>query len=174
MAVNWRYYLQGGYNVTGTGGRSAALRYGDTGMPSNLFSLADGTTSDKANQLYYYPISLPATTGVTLDMKGGTGEKDVLDATMALVELRAFEIWISTTAATGVSLRFGPQGVTDAWQGPFAGVAAGDYITVRQRLCMNAPADGTWTVGATTKQLRIYNPGASTVAGTLIVAGTTS
>jgi len=173
MAVTVRYRRDGLYSVTGTGGRSAALRFGDTGMPSNLFSLSDGTTSGKADQLYYYPISLAATTGVSLDLKGGGGEEDVLGVTLAMVEVRWFYVWISTTPATTVSLRFGPQNITNAWKGPFADVTANFYMTVNRTLEMDAPTDGTtdWSVGASTKILRLYNPGASTVAGGLLVAG---
>ncbi len=175
MAVTVKYRRQGLYSVTGSGGRSAALRFGaDAGaMPSDVFSLTNGTASNQADQIYYYPISLAATTGVSLDLKGGGGELDVLGAALAMVEVRWFYVWISTTPATTVSLRFGPQNITDAWQGPFSALTATYYLTVNRTLEMDSPADGAtnWAVGASTKVLRLYNPGAATVAGGLLVAG---
>jgi len=63
------------------------------------------------------------------------------------------------------SLHFGPRGQANAWQGPFAGVSATDYIIVSDSLfIVNLSGTNGWPVTAGTADiLGIYNPGLSAV-----------
>lgn len=61
------------------------------------------------------------------------------------------------------SLRVGPQGVANAFQGWHGGVAAGNYNTVHRTMFLVEPYAG-WAITATTGDiLRINNPGAGSV-----------
>lgn len=171
MSVRYRVQLNGGYTVDDGAGLVASARYGDTGMPSSLDDYTDGTGTGQADQIYRVNFSLAATTGASYDLKGGGGEIDVIKAALAMVQVRKVEIYISTTQASGVTVRFGPQNTANAWQGPFQDVTANFYVEVGRDLKISSPFAGTWTVGATTKILRLYNPNAATVAGVMIVTG---
>lgn len=174
LSVSLRF--NGGYVQTAASGiLPAGQRFGDTNLPANTFSLSDGTSDNQANQLYYTTFSLATTTGLSVDLKGGNGEKDITNTLLAMVEVRWIYVYISTTPTSAISLRVGPQNQTNAWQGPWAGVGASDYLTIRRRLDIDAPGDGSWTtVDSTHKIFRLYNPSGSTVAGSLIIAGTLS
>lgn len=159
---------------TSTGG-IVSKRFGDTSAPASSITFTNGTSSNNIDVAYKYDFSLAATTGVNLDLRGGGGETDVTGAALSFTEIRSIAVYIVESAASTVSLRVGPQNQSNAWQGPFGGVAATDYIAVRKFFYIDAPGDGSWTtVDATHKVLRLYNPGAGTITGYVIITGTSA
>lgn len=134
------------------------------------FDLADGTGAGQANAAYKKEISLAATTYLDLDLKGGGGELDVRGGAMAMTAVKLVILKLTTPGAS-TSLRFGPQNRTNAAQLWFQDVTANFYLTVLDKLYMGDARAG-WALDATHKVISLYNPGASTVAGTLWVFGT--
>lgn len=159
--LNW----QGGYTWTESGSPLTASE-----RIVELLTLTNGTGSGQANCVYKKAISLAATTYLDIDLKGGGGELDVRGTAMAMTAVKAV-LLVVTTPAAATSLRFGPQNRTNAAQLWFSGVTADEYVTVLDKLYM-ADARAGWSLGASTKVVSIYNPGAATVAGTLWVFGT--
>lgn len=159
--------------VNSATGLNITKRYGETGSPSTTMNYTSGTGSNQANVVYRYDFSLGATTGVNIDLRGGAGELDVTGAALSFTEIRDIEVYISTTQAANVNIRVGPQNETNGWLGPWSVITANGYTVVYRRLYMDFPFDGSLTtVDATHKILRLYNPNAGTVAGSIVITGT--
>ncbi len=171
MSFRYRIRRNGGYTIISSSGLIAPGSFGDSDMPPILDDIAEGTGTGQANQLYKVPFSLLTTASATYDLKGGGGEVDVLGAALAMIEVRKIEIYISTTPASGVGVRFGPQNVTNGWDGPFSVVTATGYVFIPTEFKIKASFTGQWLVGSTTKILKLNNPGAGTVAGVMLVTG---
>jgi hypothetical protein len=161
--------LVGGWKATGTNGVSASLRYGRGVQPSRDLTFTTGTGSNQINVIYRRAFEVLTTANLDIDLKGAAGELDVVNAALNFVKVRAVEILLITPPAVGVSVRVGPQGVTNGWIGPWKDGAA--YDVVRRRFFMDNPVEG-WAVGASNKILRIHNPGAATISGIIEIFGT--
>lgn len=153
------------------GARSYRSRFGTAPTPSGLFQLTDGTGSGEANQVYEAVLSIATSTTEEIDLKGGNGEEDVLGVALAMTAVKGVELILTTAPATGVSLRFGPQNVTNAAQLWFQAATANFYVEVKDRFAMLERHAG-WALDATHKVLAIHNPGAATVAAWIRVIGT--
>ena len=154
------------------GNRTYRSRFGTSPTPSGDFILADGTGSGSANLVFEDDFTVAAGVTLEIDLKGGTGEKDVDNNTLDFDTVKGVEVILTTAPAAGVSLRLGPQGVTDANQLWFQAVTANFYDVVRDRLAQFDRATG-WAVGAGTNILALHNPGASSVSGWVRVIGVT-
>lgn len=154
-----------------TGGRSYRSRFGTSPTPSGLFQLTDGTGTGAANSAYESAFTVAAGATKLIDLKGGNGETDVLGVALAMTAVKGVELIITTTPATGVSLRFGPQNQTNAAQLWFQAVTANFWQEVKDRFAMFDRHAG-WSIGSSTKVLAIHNPGAATVAAWIRVIGT--
>lgn len=169
MGLAARLDMSGGYTWT-SGDLKATGRFGSSTWPAGTLSFEDGTGSGQANFVYRAALSIAATTMQLIDLKGGTGELDTLNTAMAATAVKFVFLQITTPGAS-TSLRFGPQNQTNAAQLWFQATTANFYETVLDKFMMSDARAG-WSLDATHKVLGIYNPGASTVAGTLIVMGT--
>lgn len=169
MGLAARLDMTGGYTWT-SGDLRATGKFGGSTWPAGSLSFEDGTGSGQANFVYRVALSVPATTMQTYDLKGGGGELDTLNVAMAATAVKFVFLQITTSGAS-TSLRFGPQNQTDAAQLWYQAVTANFYETVLDKFMMSDARAG-WALGASTKKVCVYNPGASTVAATLIVMGT--
>lgn len=168
--LSYRMAIRGGWRINNAFGLPVGLRFGSSPEPSGLLNLTDGSGTDQGNQLYRNVFTLAASGSLVIDLRGGTGELDVVGAALSLALVRAIYLELTTTPAAGVAVRLGPAGATNAFQGPWGGVAAANYSTVQRRFLMDAPADG-WTVDGTHKILTISNPGAGSVSGVIEIPG---
>lgn len=148
---------------------TAQERFGKTPAPIGTMSLADGTGSQQANQLFAADISIPTVTMQLYDLKGGNGEVDVMNRTLAMTKLVGVYLEITEPASTK-TLRFGPQAQTNAAQLWFFAATANYYDVMQSKLLMVDEYTG-WTLDATHKVIAIYNPSLVTVAGKLRVFG---
>lgn len=153
------------------GARSYRSRFGTSPTPSGLFQLSDGTGTGQANQTYEAVLSIAAGATSLIDLKGGNSEKDVLGVALAMTAVKGVELILTTAPATGVSLRFGPQGATNAAQLWFQAATANFWIEVKDRFA-HFDRHAGWALGASTKVLAINNPGAATVGAWIRVIGT--
>lgn len=83
---------------------------------------------------------------------------------------------VAIVAPDGVKrLRVGPQGLAQAFAGPWGGVTATDFTAV-DNWCpvINHPWDGYPIVAGATDKLRVHNPSAVDVDYNLLVAGQTA
>lgn len=167
VGINWT----GGIKNT-NGERTFRSRFGVSATPSGEFALASGTGSGQANVAYEATFSILTTATLEIDLKGATGEKDVDNAALDIDTVKGIEIILTTAPASGVSLRLGPQGLTNANQLWFSAKTAGFYDTVRDRMAKFDRATG-WAVDATNKIVGLHNPGAGTVAGWIRIIGVT-
>lgn len=154
-----------------SGNLKARSRYGTSPTPSGLFSLTDGTASGQANDAYESAFSIDAGATLQIDLKGGSGESNLLNQLLAFTAVKGVELILTTAPAAGVSLQFGPQGVANAAQLWFQDVAANFWAEVRDRLAQFDRAAG-WPIDAAHKVLAIKNPGLAAVAGWIRVIGT--
>lgn len=169
MGLQSEINVAGGYTF-GAARPTSSNRFGITGAPAGLIQFADGTGAGQANQVFEAALSVAATTMQLYDLKGGNGELDVLNVALAMTAVKFVYLEI-TTPASGTSLRFGPQGQTNAAQLWFQAATANFYSTVYSKYMMEDARAG-WALDATHKVLGVYNPGASTVTGKLWVFGT--
>lgn len=169
MGLDGNLALQGGLTLT-SGSLSFSERFGSGTGPTGTLVLADGTGAGQANTAYHKDFSIAAGADLDIDLKGGGGELDVHNVDLAFTAVKMVFIEI-TTPASGTSIRFGPQAVANAAQLWFPGVAAADWEEVLDK-AFRCDARAGWAIGATTKVLRLHNPGAAAVAGKLRVWGT--
>lgn len=153
-----------------SGGLRYKSRYGVDPTPSGLFQLQDGSSTGQANDVYESTFTITAGSTTEIDLKGGASEKNVLNQTLAFTTVKGIEIVLTTTPASGVSVRFGPQGRTNAAQLWFQAVTANFWTEIRDRFAMFDRATG-WAIGASTKVIALHNPGASSVSGWIRVIG---
>jgi hypothetical protein len=168
MGLQARYRFAGGYLVT-SGPLKAEARMGTGGEPGGDCRFDDGTGAGQANQLFAPDFTIAAGATQLYDLKGGSGELDVLNVALALVAVKLVLIELDTPAA-GTSIRFGPQNATNAAALWFGGVTATFYDTIRSKLLQADEVTG-WTIGASTKVIALHNPGAASVSGSLRVIG---
>lgn len=155
------------YEASGLRYRS---RFDTAPVPSGLFTLSDGTGAGQANDVYEALFTVPDGETVEIDLKGGNGETNVANLALAFTKVKGVEIVLTTAPAAGVSLRFGPQNVTDAAQLWFQDVTANFWHEVRDRLAVFDRHTG-WALDATHKVLALSNPGAADVSGWIRVIG---
>jgi hypothetical protein len=116
----------------------------------------------KCNEWFRDERTVAASTADNLDLAGSL--KNPFGDTITFTYLRVVILAIDAPDGTK-ALRFGPRGQANAWQGPFAGTSATDYITVTDSLFLaNLSGTNGWPVTAGTGDiLGIYNPGTSAV-----------
>lgn len=169
MGLDAKVRMLGGYRHT-NGTLTAEARIGQGSEPAGVFSVSDGTGAGQANQFYSLDFNIAAGATLTVDLKGGGGEKDVLNAPMAMTAVKSVLIEIGTPAA-GTSILFGPQAAANGAQLWFGGVGATDRAEVLERF-FNCDSRAGWPLDATHKVLALKNPGAGAVTGKLRVTGT--
>ena len=159
-----------GYTVTLSPGVVAGPRFGTPPL-NGSFAYGSAKAPLGIEQLYRSDFTLAPSTAFNVDLLGGTGEVDTANIALAMSQVRWIYLEL-TTPGLLTSLRLGPRGVTNGWQGPWGGVGASNYATVPHIFDVNDGYDLWAAVGAGAKILSIYNPGLAAVAGTLLVAGT--
>lgn len=165
MGLTAKLPVRGGYAWSASGSPLTAAE-----QIALAFTLTDGTGAGQANCVYKKSIDLAATTYLDIDLKGGNGELDVRNTAMAMTAVKAVLLAIDTPAS-GTSLRFGPQGRTNAAQLWFQADTTNFYDVVLDTLVMRDARAG-WTLDNTHKVVSLYNPGAGAVTGTLWIFGT--
>ena len=163
--INWRDGV-----VYTTGALTYRSRFGTSPTPSGVFSLTDGTGDGAADDVFEDTFSINAATTLEIDLKGGNGELNVANEALNLATVKGVEIILTTTPASGVSIRFGPQGLTNAAQLWFQAATTNFYDIVRDRFAQFDRATG-WALDATHKVIGLHNPGAAAVAGWIRVIG---
>jgi hypothetical protein len=169
MGLEANFKLSGGFGHT-SGLLGASGRFGTAPMPIGTVRITDGTGAGQANQVFLAALSIAAGATQLYDLKGGTGELDVLNAALAMTAVKTVAVEITTPAAA-TSLRFGPQNQANAAQLWFQAVTANFYDTILSKFFQEDVRAG-WALDATHKVLAVTNPGAATVTGTLLVVGT--
>jgi hypothetical protein len=169
MALQLDIAVTGGYTFGANSRPTASNRFGTSGAPAGVISLADGTGAGQAKQVFEATLSIAATTMQLYDLKGGSGELDVLNVALAMTAVKVVYLEIDTPAS-GTSLRFGPQNQTNAALLWFQAATANFY---QEELggFLKWDAQAGWALDGTHKVIAIYNPGASTVTGKLWVVG---
>lgn len=149
---------------------SGAVQIGAGGFDALLAEFTDGTGAGEANELYVAQHTIATVTDLDLDLVGG-GLKNTLGDTLALTSIKA--ILISIDDADGSKkVRFGPQGVTNAWQGPFGGVTSSHYVEIPYWQPFINPNAAGWAVGTgATDVLRLHNPGGASITVNVVIVG---
>ena len=153
-----------------SGGLTYRSRYGDAPTPAGDLTLGDGTGSGQANDAFEKAFTVAAGATLLIDLKGGTGELNVLNQALAFTKVKGFELILTTPPAAGVSLQVGPQGAANAAQLWFQATTANFWEEVRDRVAKFDRAVG-WALDATHKVLALKNPGAASVSGWLRILG---
>lgn len=155
-------------------GTEATQFPGDTVAPQLVLSTGNVSTSGgQANQWYLGQRIVNATTYDLLDIASAvSGLKNGLGQNINLSKVLGFLIVVNNH--DGVQhLQVGPQGQSNAWQGPFSGVGADQYLTVYWMAFVANDFDngiGPQPTG-TTNILPVYNPTASTITYSIFVVG---
>jgi hypothetical protein len=154
---------QGGWEMqTDTGGFGG--RFGTTLRGSLLLTGGQITVG------YENDFTIAAGATLAIDLKGGNGELNLIN--LPLVFTRIWWAYVELTAPSSTSsLKVGPLGQANAWQGWHGGTGSTHSTLVTDVMDLS-DRSSLWTaVGASTKVLAITNPGASPVSGTILLAG---
>lgn len=161
--------LQATLSFTGSGILSSALDLstprdsvstGTGNFAQFLTTFAFGTGNQQAKEWWHDKRTLTAGANDDLDLAGGL--INPFGGTITFTAIKAFVLIIVSHDGTK-SVRVGPQGVANAWQGWHGGVAAGNYNTVFEWF-VNIHSYGGWSITAGTGDiLRINNPGAGSL-----------
>lgn len=104
-----------------------------------------------------------------LDLAGGV--TDFEGSAITFTKIKVVLIGVQSPDGSK-AVRVGPQGVANAWQGPFGGVAAANYLTVRRWLPLVLDTHAGYAVTAGTGDiLRLNNPGASSIDVSVLIGG---
>lgn len=140
--------------------------------PAMGLSLTYGAGNNQIKQVWQAQRTVLAGANDDLDFSGvlvnGLGE------TLALIAVKLLLIAINTP--DGIKkLRVGPQGLAQAFQGPWGGVGATNYDEVTDwRFAILNPWDGYPIVAGATDKIRIANPSAVDVTYRILAAGLTA
>lgn len=133
--------------------------------PEMVSSYEFGTGSGQINNWWTDERTLAATTGESIDLSGALANA-LSGAVFSKVKIVIIDIDTPDDVKT---LRFGPQGVTNA--APLCFGDASDYLSLTTRVVVEEPFTG-WTITAGTGDLlRVYNPSASSVTYRILVGG---
>lgn len=171
MAFSSTITLTGGFTHTSSDGSlTATRRLGQTGNPSGEFSVEDG---DATYQIFTDDFSIAAAGTQAYDLYAGSGGE--LDSLNTALAMRAVvEVYIELdTPTSGQVIRFGPQGYSNAAQLWFQAATTNFWVEVKDKLWHADVTEG-WTLGATTKNIALYNAGPDTITGKIWVVGRTS
>lgn len=137
-------------------------------MPNGLIRMLNGTGATQVNCGIVVPWTIATTANLDIDVTTGQ-----LDINRAAVNLSAIKLVYLEITNPGVndSVRFGPQGVTNAAQLWFQAATTNFYDVVRSKLLQTFENGAGWTVDGSNKILRIHNPSAGSLSGWLVVAG---
>lgn len=141
--------------------------YGD--FPPLSTSFTDGTGAQQANKWHRSKRTI------------GAGANDDIDLYGSLIDPRGNTLNFSRIVAVIIaiidpdgtkSLRVGPNGVSNAWQGPFGGVGSGACLTTKKVLPLIDISAAGWPVTSGTGDiLRVTNPGAGSLDYAFFVMG---
>lgn len=146
-----------------------SVQTGSSNFDALSTSLAFGTGNQQAKEWFHDTRTITAGANDDIDLAGGL--TNPFGTTLNFAVIKAIIIIIDAHDGT-LSLRVGPQGVANAWQGWQGGVAAGNYDTVMEWL-VHVNSYAGWAVTAGTADiLRINNPGAGSVTYHLWLIGT--
>lgn len=170
MAVNMNFQLSGSLIGTLNGATSVYRWASPNGlMPSGTMRLFDGTGATQAHVAVVKPFSILTTANLDLDMTSGL--TDINNQAVNLTKLKYF-CFVVTAPVSGDYLKVGPQAVTNAFQGPWGGVAASNYEEVRDVPYENGGLNWAgWTVDGTHRVIRLNNPTLHTLTGWYILVG---
>lgn len=148
---------------------SAAAAVAGAGGAGLTVEFADGTGSGQANGMYAATLTLAAGTGQSLNLRTAGGLLDALNAAVNWSALKSLVVQVREPDGTK-SVRVGPQGTAAAAQLWFAGVAAGDYHTVRNWMVWQDQYTG-WVLSDSAGVVRLHNPGAGTITVDVLAIG---
>lgn len=137
------------------------VRSGQGSFPAMSMLLSDGNLAGQANKWHRSTRTIAAGANLDLDLAGGLTDSRGNTLTFT----RIVGVIVAVVSPDGTkAVRVGPNGVTNAWQGPFGGVGAGNYLTTKYWLPLIDYSTGGFSVTAGTGDiLRISNPGGSAV-----------
>jgi hypothetical protein len=149
--------------------RSSRYQFGLKSVPELSFALTYGTGSGKANKIYTAQRTVTATTADNLDLAGSLTDLNGSAITFTKIKL----ILIAIVSPDGTkTLRVGPRGVSNTYQGAFGGTGATVYKDFTHwDVVEYEPVTGRTVTAGTGDILGIYNPSASSVTYEIIIAG---
>jgi hypothetical protein len=148
---------------------TSPLSFGSGGWDAMSFNLAFGTGNNQGNTWFSEERTLAAGASKDYDLAGGLVNSlgDTLTFTAVKLVLVAIDAPDGTKA-----VRVGPQGVANAWQGPWGGTGATNYTEVGNWLpVVNHPTTGYPVTSGTAEALRVNNPTGGGVTYRILIAG---
>lgn len=168
------------FNTTGDGNYNAgaeisslidAFTFGSNNFPSLSREYTDGTSDNQFKAYFIDQRALAGSANDDLDLAGGL--TNPFGSTITFTVIKELIVAIDTPDGSK-NLRVGPQGVANAWQGPFGGVAAANYLTIYHHWLMPPyPWTGYTVTAGTGDILRINNPTGSSITYAIFIAGET-
>lgn len=134
---------------------ATSIQIASTSFPAQQLSLSFGTGDNQANMMWSDKRTLANGADDDLDLAGGI--TDSFGSTITFTYVKNIIVAMDSVDGTN-AVRIGPQGVTNAWQGPWGGVAAGNYLTVLSRAWIACDGyTGHAVTAGTGDILRIHN-----------------
>jgi hypothetical protein len=143
---------------------------GSSLFPAMSYSFANGSAAGQASKYHRSVNTIAANATQSFDLAGSL--VDPYGATLTFSTIRA--VVVSIVSPDGIkSLNVGPQGVSNAWQGPFGGVSSTSYLNTKTFVSFVDSLNLGWTVTAGTGDiLPIMNSSAVSVQYVIWVLGT--
>ena len=158
----------GAANAAG-GSPGGSINLGSGSWAAMIDTLTFGTGNNQVNQVYIAQRTVAAGSDDNLDLSGSL--KSPVGDTIAFTKIKLCVISIVSPDGTK-SLRVGPNGVSNAFQGPWGAVTANVYNTITNFDCIvNEPIAGYTVTDGTGDILPIHNPGAGSVTYNVIILG---
>jgi len=139
-------------------------------FPAMSSQFSDGTAAGQANKYYRSVNTIAAGASQSFDLAGSL--VDPFGASLTFSTIRA--VVVSIVAPDGTKALFvGPQGVSNAWQGPFGGLGSTSYLETKSYVSFIDGLKLGWTVTAGTADiLPIMNSSAVSLQYVIYIVGT--
>lgn len=134
-------------------------------------TLTTGNGNNQAQELWHDQRTVAATTADNLDLAGSL--TNAWGSTVTFADIVVIAIWIRDPDGTS-ELRVGPRNQSNAWQGPFGGTAATDYVESKTGILLFDGYGMGAVSGASTDVLGIYNSSAQELDYDIVIIGHTS
>ena len=139
-------------------------------FPAMSYTFSDGSAAGQANKYYRSVNTIAAGATQSFDLAGSL--VDPFGATLTFLTIRA--VVVSIVDPNGIkALYVGPQGVTNAWQGPFGDIDATSYLATKSYVSFIDGLNLGWNVNAGYADiLPIMNSSAVSLQYVIYIVGT--
>lgn len=154
-------------NASATGSNSAVIP--NFGMTYGTGTTIDSNSLTPVNEWYVWQGSISGSGTKSIDLTGGS-DANPFGTALAFTYIKYY--FVGIIAPDGIiSVKVGPQGTSNAWQGPWGGTGATVYRSAYYRDEWCGLAAGSAVTAGTGDLFIVTNPGGSALTALILIAG---